>query len=552
MTDHIISSPRTTSLLIVANDTVLVTETGSISVSSGVSGINSQGGTGAKITILGSIFNTVGWGIEATSSTIEVAGAVSSSGDTAIVQVGGSNILHNSGTISGFIGAEIGSAGTFGNRVINDGTITGTANAIKLYADGYVLNNGLLSGRAGISLEGAVCTVVNTGTIAGTTNGAIQVLGPNTNAVILNSGKLQNGIKLQNGSDFYDGRSGTVTGTLSFGGGNDTAFGGAGVEIFDGGGGNDKLDGGGGNDIALYSGTRADYSLSTVNGVTTVKDNVANRNGTDTLTNVRFLKFDDGAGHIEQVVLRNAAPNSIGLSTKVLAETAQVSTPVISLSARDADGDALTYSLVDPSGTFRLDGNNLVLVKELDYEAGARQVAVTVEARDAYGGKASQAFTIDIANVVEENPLTFFGTAAANVLTGENGSDKFYGGLGNDTLTGGLGQDVFVFDTKLAKTNAANKRYNLDRITDFNVADDTIHLKKSIFKGITKKGVLSKSAFYAGNKSAAHDANDRIIYNKKTGALYYDQDGDGHRYQAIQIATLSTKLGLTDKDFFVI
>jgi Ca2+-binding RTX toxin-like protein len=329
-------------------------------------------------------------------------------------------------------------------------------------------------------------------------------------------------------------------------GGNDTAFGGASAETFDGGIGDDSIDGGGGGDVALYVGARADFTITTLNGVSTIKDNVG-VSGTDTLKNVRFAKFTD-----QTVVLSNAARDSLNLSTKVLPETAQVNTPVLSLSARDADGDALTYSLVDPSGTFRLDGTSLVLLKGLDYEAGARQVAVTVEAKDAYGGRTSQAFTIDIANVVEENPLTLFGTTGRDALAGENGSDKFYGGLGNDTLTGALGQDVFVFDAKLAKTNTANKRYNLDRITDFSVKDDTIHLKKSVFKGITKNGVLSKGAFYASTKSAAHDADDRIVYNKNTGALLYDQDGSGHRYQAIQIATLATKLGLKNTDFFVI
>ncbi|MBS7451181.1 hypothetical protein KHP60_02330 [Microvirga sp. 3-52] len=367
--------------------------------------------------------------------------------------------------------------------------------------------------------------------------------------VIQNNGHLEGGIvgiEFFNESDFYDGRFGSVRGALLLSGGNDTAFGGASAETFDGGIGDDSIDGGGGGDVALYVGARADFTITTLNGVSTIKDNVG-VSGTDTLKNVRFAKFTD-----QTVVLSNAAPDSLNLSTRVLAETAQVNTPVLSLSARDADGDALTYSLVDPSGTFKLDGGNLVLVKGLDFEAGARQVAVTVEAKDAYGGRTSQAFTIDIANVVEENPLTLFGTTGRDTLAGENGSDRFYGGLGNDTLTGALGQDVFVFDAKLAKTNTANKRYNLDRITDFSVTDDTIHLKKSVFKGITKKGVLSKGAFYASTKSAAHDVDDRIVYNKNTGALLYDQDGSGHRYQAIQIATLSTKLGLKNTDFFVI
>ena len=42
-----------------------------------------------------------------------------------------------------------------------------------------------------------------------------------------------------------------------------------------------------------------------------------------------------------------------------------------------------------------------------------------------------------------------------------------------------------------------------------------------------------------------------MIYNKKTGALFYDQDGNGS-HGAIQFATLSKNLKLTHKDFFVV
>ncbi|MEE1656934.1 hypothetical protein VB618_12060 [Microvirga sp. CF3062] len=105
-----------------------------------------------------------------------------------------------------------------------------------------------------------------------------------------------------------------------------------------------------------------------------------------------------------------------------------------------------------------------------------------------------------------------------------------------------------MFDTKLSKSPKVNKA-NQDKIMDFKVVDDTLHLAKSVFKTLDKKGVLKASEFYQGTK--AHDRDDNLIYNKKTGALYYDADGTGLAAQ-IQITTLSKNLKMTHKDFFII
>jgi serralysin len=51
--------------------------------------------------------------------------------------------------------------------------------------------------------------------------------------------------------------------------------------------------------------------------------------------------------------------------------------------------------------------------------------------------------------------------------------------------------------------------------------------------------------------TAALEANDRIIYDSNTGALFYDDDGVGGNAQ-VQFATLSTGLALTYLDFLVV
>jgi Ca2+-binding RTX toxin-like protein len=46
------------------------------------------------------------------------------------------------------------------------------------------------------------------------------------------------------------------------------------------------------------------------------------------------------------------------------------------------------------------------------------------------------------------------------------------------------------------------------------------------------------------------DAEDRIIYNKGTGALFYDPDGTG-ALGAVQYATVTAGLTLSNADFIV-
>jgi serralysin len=143
------------------------------------------------------------------------------------------------------------------------------------------------------------------------------------------------------------------------------------------------------------------------------------------------------------------------------------------------------------------------------------------------------------------------GQAGNDILSAGLGDDLVYGGSGNDGLNGGYGndrlygeagRDSFIFNTALNATE------NVDRILRFVVRDDTIRLDNAIFTEAGPVGRLAEGAFYRG--AAAHDNNDRIIYNRATGALYYDPDGEGGQAQ-VQFAQLNARLGLKHDDFVI-
>jgi len=137
------------------------------------------------------------------------------------------------------------------------------------------------------------------------------------------------------------------------------------------------------------------------------------------------------------------------------------------------------------------------------------------------------------------------GNSGNNSLNGSGGDDVINGDLGNDTLSGSVGLDTFRFNTALDEAT------NVDTVTDFTVADDTIQLQGSIFTAIVGTGTLSDVQFVANATGAAETAENRIIYDVNTGELFYDSDGDGGG-GAVHFATLGTSLSITAADFFVV
>ena len=132
--------------------------------------------------------------------------------------------------------------------------------------------------------------------------------------------------------------------------------------------------------------------------------------------------------------------------------------------------------------------------------------------------------------------------AGKDVLSGGDGRDFLRGGPDNDTLTGGASNDVFNFNF-LGTANA-------DRIVDFVHGTDRIGLDSAAFAAV--HAALDAGEFRLGG--AAQDGDDRIIYDRASGRLFYDPDGTLHGAQSaapVLFAIVANHAALTFQDFFM-
>ena len=135
--------------------------------------------------------------------------------------------------------------------------------------------------------------------------------------------------------------------------------------------------------------------------------------------------------------------------------------------------------------------------------------------------------------------LNITGTQYSDYFIGGAGNDSLNGGNGNDQLSGGDGADQFLFSTALGATN-------IDTIADFNVSNDIIALDHNVFAGLVH---VTSDNFTIGATAAT--ADEQIIFNADTGALFYDVDGVNGS-PALQFATLIGVSDLTAANFMIV
>ncbi len=158
----------------------------------------------------------------------------------------------------------------------------------------------------------------------------------------------------------------------------------------------------------------------------------------------------------------------------------------------------------------------------------------------------------DVVSTSGNDTIVNGGQIKGEVILG-SGNDTFknaggtagqvHGGNGNDTLIAGPHKDQFVFDATL------NPATNVDRVKHFDPGTDKLILNQTFFPALSGLGTLASAEFHKG--TGAHDLDDRIIYNKATGALLYDPNGSVPGGE-VQFAKLDKGLNLHASDFTVI
>ena len=139
---------------------------------------------------------------------------------------------------------------------------------------------------------------------------------------------------------------------------------------------------------------------------------------------------------------------------------------------------------------------------------------------------------------MNENVDTNWTLTYLNPLTGEaypqigtDGADLFTGMFnGNNYFYGGAGVDTFCIGT-------AGSR-EMDTVADFTSGEDILQFSKVNFSALGNVGAIASQQFYAAAGAlVAQDANQRMIYDTSSGALYYDADGAGG-VASVQVALL--------------
>lgn len=138
------------------------------------------------------------------------------------------------------------------------------------------------------------------------------------------------------------------------------------------------------------------------------------------------------------------------------------------------------------------------------------------------------------------------GSRFSDTIYGFSGDDFINGSKGKDKLFGSHGHDTFYFDEK----GSGHRDEIMDWGTDG--FQDEIGLDPSTFAAIG--AALTRNEFELTNaRFTGVERTDHILYIKRTGELFYDQDGGGKKgVDPVLFAEVANNTTLTYRDFEMI
>jgi hypothetical protein len=409
-----------------------------------------------------------------------------------------------------------------------------------------------------------------------------------TNVESISAADAQSGVTINLGAQ---NEKFTLTGSafadiLTGGVGSDFISGGGGDDNFMGFAGADTIDGGAGFDLLALSVTSSslnsatDIQIRNVEAITAASatagvninlsnqtegfqitgsdtpDTIKGGSGDDTIFSFNGTDFIDGGRGFDTLKVLKSSNNLNGASDSQITNFEEVS-------ALDASA-GVTINLSNQNESLIIVGSNYSDIltgtaqsdtfvgflgnDTINGSGGIDVITLTATSTDL-----NSATNLQITNIERVSATAAAGPVTINLsqqtekleIVGSAFSDTLIGGAGADKITGGAGADHFVFNTLPSDRT-------FDSLLDFVSGVDRLELNNSSFVALGQQGQLLNAQFWSSETAtSAHDADDRIIYNSTTGALFYDADGVNGS-SAIQIATLSSKPILAFSDIIII
>lgn len=219
---------------------------------------------------------------------------------------------------------------------------------------------------------------------------------------------------------------------------------------------------------------------------------------------------------------------------------------IASVEVGDWDTNVISVTSTVPIAKVVFTGDYLIL-DELSFDTAKPNVAKGSNGRDLLSSK-SDGITkaADFVRARDGNDKVF-SKGGHDTLDGAGGKDKLHGGTGDDTILGGIGRDKLWGDE--GQDSFLFREIDaVDVLKDFDPGADSILLSAAVFSELDT-GTLLPTQFNDG--STPLDADSRILFDKATGVISYDRDGDGSA-AATAFAKVAPGLALTYDNFFVV